>query len=87
MALNKVESDGHISNIGPCWFFPAATSVVFDLDEEMGGATAASPNDMASQSGALPECLGCPLPGRRMEDVSGGDGFFISGRLRPALGG
>lgn len=37
MALNKVELDGHISNIGPCWFFPAATSVVFDLDDEMGG--------------------------------------------------
>ncbi|GIH72830.1 hypothetical protein [Sphaerimonospora thailandensis] len=37
MALNKVELDGHISNVGPCWFFPAATSVVFDLDEEEGG--------------------------------------------------
>ena len=37
MALNKVELDGHISNVGPCWFFPAATSVVFDLDEAMGG--------------------------------------------------
>jgi hypothetical protein len=37
MALNKVELDGTISNVGPCWFFPAATSVVFDLDEEMGG--------------------------------------------------
>ncbi|MCQ4084432.1 hypothetical protein NGB36_28600 [Streptomyces sp. RB6PN25] len=37
MALNKVELDGHISNVGPCWFFPAATSVVFDLDDEMGG--------------------------------------------------
>jgi hypothetical protein len=37
MALNKVELDGHISNVGPCWFFPAATSVVFDLDGEMGG--------------------------------------------------
>lgn len=37
MALNKVELDGHISNIGPCWFFPAATSVVFHLDEETGG--------------------------------------------------
>jgi hypothetical protein len=36
MALNKVELDGHISNIGPCWFFPAATSV-FDLDDETGG--------------------------------------------------
>ncbi|MFD7548179.1 hypothetical protein ACFV0R_07305 [Streptomyces sp. NPDC059578] len=37
MALNKIELDGHISNVGPCWFFPAATSVVFDLDDEMGG--------------------------------------------------
>ncbi|MER7997477.1 hypothetical protein [Streptomyces sp. NPDC095613] len=37
MALNKVELDGHISNVGPCWFFPAATSVVFDLDDEVGG--------------------------------------------------
>lgn len=36
MALNKVELDGHISNVGPCWFFPAATSVVFDLDDEEG---------------------------------------------------
>jgi hypothetical protein len=23
-------------NVGPCWFFPAATSVVFDLDESQG---------------------------------------------------
>lgn len=37
MALNKVELDGRISNIGPCWFFPAATSVVFDLDDATGG--------------------------------------------------
>ncbi|MEV5752455.1 hypothetical protein AB0L00_31955 [Actinoallomurus sp. NPDC052308] len=37
MALNKVEVDGHISNVGPCWFFPAATSVVFDLDDVTGG--------------------------------------------------
>jgi hypothetical protein len=37
MALNKVELDGTISNVGPCWFFPAATSVVFDLDEKHGG--------------------------------------------------
>ncbi|MFJ9322523.1 hypothetical protein [Streptomyces globisporus] len=36
MALNKVELDGHISNVGPCWFFPAATSVVFGLDDEEG---------------------------------------------------
>jgi hypothetical protein len=37
MALNKVELHGHISNVGPCWFFPAATSAVFDLNDEMGG--------------------------------------------------
>ncbi|MFB6441718.1 hypothetical protein ACFCVY_33920 [Streptomyces sp. NPDC056411] len=37
MALNKVELNGHISNVGPCWFFPAATSVVFDLEDETGG--------------------------------------------------
>ncbi|MGW2937133.1 hypothetical protein ACWDA7_36055 [Streptomyces sp. NPDC001156] len=37
MALNKVELDGRISNVGPCWFFPAATTVVFDLDDEIGG--------------------------------------------------
>ena len=37
MALNKVELDGSISIIGPCWFFPAATSVVFDLDDAIGG--------------------------------------------------
>ncbi|WP_043467474.1 hypothetical protein [Kitasatospora sp. MBT66] len=36
MALNKVELDGHISNVGPCWFFPAATGVVFGLDDEQG---------------------------------------------------
>ncbi|MFD8615827.1 hypothetical protein ACFV1E_00935, partial [Streptomyces sp. NPDC059612] len=24
MALNKVELDGRISNVGPCWFFPVA---------------------------------------------------------------
>jgi hypothetical protein len=23
--------DGSIANVGPCWFFPAATGVVFDL--------------------------------------------------------
>jgi hypothetical protein len=36
MALNKVELDGHISNVGPCWFFPSATGVVFDLGEDDG---------------------------------------------------
>ena len=38
MALNKVEMDGSISNVGPCWFFPAATGAVFDLDDEAGQA-------------------------------------------------
>ena len=38
MALNKVEEDGSISNVGPCWFFPAATGAVFDLDDQAGGA-------------------------------------------------
>jgi hypothetical protein len=37
MALNKVELDGSISTIGLRWFFPAATSVVFDLDDRTGG--------------------------------------------------
>ena len=37
MALNKVREDGTIANVGPCWFFPAATGVVFDLDDEKGG--------------------------------------------------
>lgn len=36
MALNKVEQDGSISNVGPCWFFPAATGVVFGLDDDAG---------------------------------------------------
>jgi hypothetical protein len=36
MALNKVQPDGSIANVGPCWFFPAATGVVFDLDEQAG---------------------------------------------------
>lgn len=34
MALNKVEDDGTISNVGPCWMFPAATTVVFDLADK-----------------------------------------------------
>jgi outer membrane murein-binding lipoprotein Lpp len=37
MALNKVRDDGSIANVGPCWFFPAATGVVFGLDDEKGG--------------------------------------------------
>ncbi|MBS2553420.1 hypothetical protein KGQ19_41860 [Catenulispora sp. NL8] len=34
MALNKVEDDGTISNVGPCWMLPAATTVVFDLTDQ-----------------------------------------------------
>ncbi|PZG21189.1 hypothetical protein C1I98_37205 [Spongiactinospora gelatinilytica] len=34
MSLNKVQLDGTISNVGPCWFFPIATSVVFELPEQ-----------------------------------------------------
>ncbi|MGW4412497.1 hypothetical protein ACWEJ6_51480 [Nonomuraea sp. NPDC004702] len=37
MALNKVADAGTIANVGPCWLFPAATSVIFDLDEATGG--------------------------------------------------
>jgi hypothetical protein len=33
MALNRVEPNGSISNVGPAWFFPAVSRVVFDLDE------------------------------------------------------
>jgi hypothetical protein len=36
MALNRVQADGHISNIAPTWFFGAAIPVVFDLDEQAG---------------------------------------------------
>ncbi|MCC3766001.1 hypothetical protein [Streptomyces sp. UNOC14_S4] len=36
MALNKVELTGRIANVGPCWFFPIATSVVFGFDEDKG---------------------------------------------------
>ncbi|GAA1863890.1 hypothetical protein [Myceligenerans crystallogenes] len=36
MALNKVREDGSIVNVGPCWFFPAATQVVFDVSEAKG---------------------------------------------------
>ncbi|GAA1649145.1 hypothetical protein [Actinoplanes couchii] len=36
MALNKIELDGHISNVGPCWFFPSDTGVVFDLSKTEG---------------------------------------------------
>lgn len=36
MSVNRVELDGHISNVGPCWFFPAAIRVVYGLTEEQG---------------------------------------------------
>ncbi|MEV6673443.1 hypothetical protein [Streptomyces sp. NPDC051162] len=36
MAMNRVERDGHLSNVGPCWFFPVATSVVYGFTEEEG---------------------------------------------------
>jgi hypothetical protein len=36
MALNKVETDGHISNIAPTWFFGTAIPIVFDLSDETG---------------------------------------------------
>jgi hypothetical protein len=36
MALNRVELDGHISNIGPSWFFPAAVRVVYGLSKDEG---------------------------------------------------
>ncbi|MDT3440977.1 hypothetical protein [Pseudofrankia sp. BMG5.37] len=35
-ALNRVEPSGEITDIGPCWFFPATARVVFDLDEAEG---------------------------------------------------
>jgi hypothetical protein len=35
MALNKVELDGSISNVGPCWFAPAMAAAVFGLSDEM----------------------------------------------------
>ncbi|MFI2077525.1 hypothetical protein [Streptomyces triculaminicus] len=36
MALNRVDEDGDLANVGPCWFFPVATSVVFGFTEEQG---------------------------------------------------
>jgi hypothetical protein len=35
--LNKVEQEGRITNVGPCWFFADAARVVFDLDETTVG--------------------------------------------------
>ncbi|WP_405849067.1 hypothetical protein [Streptomyces sp. NBC_01518] len=61
MALNKVELDGHISNVGPCWFFPAATSVVFDLDDETGGP----PRPPAPAPDPRPAHPVPPVPGTR----------------------
>lgn len=37
-SLNRVAGDGHIANVGPCWFFPAACRVVYDLTETEGQA-------------------------------------------------
>ncbi len=34
MALNRVELDGHISNVGPAWFFPVCSGKVYNLDQE-----------------------------------------------------
>ncbi|MFF0524090.1 hypothetical protein ACFYTC_35800 [Actinomadura nitritigenes] len=33
MALNRVEQDGAISNVGPAWMFPIACKVIYGLDE------------------------------------------------------
>jgi hypothetical protein len=33
MALNRVELDGHISNVSPAWMLCAAAQVVYDLDK------------------------------------------------------
>ena len=38
MALNKVETDGHISNISHTWFFGIAVPLVFGLTDEAGQA-------------------------------------------------
>ena len=37
MALNRVELTGHISNVGPAWFFPLCSEKVFELDKEEAG--------------------------------------------------
>ncbi|MEU9022106.1 hypothetical protein [Actinomadura sp. NPDC048394] len=34
MALNRVEKDGTITNVGPAWMFPIACKVVYGLDQE-----------------------------------------------------
>jgi hypothetical protein len=34
MALNRVDQDGHPSNVGPAWFFPVCSGKVYDLDDE-----------------------------------------------------
>lgn len=34
MALNRVELDGHLSNVGPAWFFGQMAKSVFDLSFE-----------------------------------------------------
>ncbi len=37
MALNRVELDGHISNVSPAWFFPVCAQRVYDLDDAQAG--------------------------------------------------
>ncbi|MFD0903586.1 hypothetical protein [Actinomadura sediminis] len=34
MALNRVEQNGAISNVGPAWMFPIACKVIYDLDDD-----------------------------------------------------
>lgn len=34
MALNRVEQDGSVSNVGPAWMFPIACKVIYGLDHE-----------------------------------------------------
>jgi hypothetical protein len=36
MSLNRVEQDGHITNISPTWFFAVAVPLVFGLSDEAG---------------------------------------------------
>jgi hypothetical protein len=54
MALNKVGLDGKISNVGPCWFFPAATFVVFDLDGWISPARSPAPACWTWRPGTAP---------------------------------
>jgi hypothetical protein len=34
MSLNRVELDGHISNVSPAWFFPVCSGKVYGLNQE-----------------------------------------------------